>query len=431
MRCYLAIDIGASSGRHIVGWLQDGEIRTDEVFRFPNGMEEKDGRLTWNLETLNGHIREGIDRALERYPDIISFSIDTWGVDYVLMNGDREILPCYAYRDSRTAAVIPEVHSRMSFEELYRRTGIQHQPFNTIYQLYADRTAGRLEEATDFLPIPEYLMYRLCGEKAHEFTEATTGGMVNAETGEYDPDIIDAMGFPRRLFPKLRKPGSVIGAYRGMKAVLCASHDTTSAVEAIPMDGNELFLSSGTWSLLGMKVPKPLTGPESLSADYSNEGGVGCSLYLKNIIGMWLANRLREELCPGKPWDAITAEAEQDAFDGLVDAEDQEFLAPVSMKDAFDRKLPEKPASPAGYFRCAYRSLADTYGRAIRAMEKSTGMICRKLYIVGGGAKNGFLNRLTEEVTGKQVIALHIEATAVGNIRIQMKADEQRGETAQ
>ena len=431
MRYYLAIDIGASSGRHIVGWEADGEIRTREVFRFLNGMEEEGGHLVWNLETLTGHIRDGIDKALELYPGIVSFSVDTWGVDYVLMNGEEEILPCYAYRDSRTAASIPEVHRRMPFEELYRRTGIQHQPFNTIYQLYADRMAGRLDRATGFLPIPEYLMYRLCGGRAHEYTEATTGGMVSARTGEYDAEIIDAMGFPRRLFPPLSRPGTVIGEYRGMKAVLCASHDTASAVEAIPMEGNELFLSSGTWSLLGMKLEKPLTGPESLAADYSNEGGVGCTLYLKNIIGMWLANRLREELCPGKPWDEITAEAERDTFDGLVDAEDGDFMAPASMKEAFDSKLPEAPPSPAGYFRCAYRSLADTYGRAVRAMEKSTGIVCRKLYIVGGGAKNGFLNRLTEETTGKQVVALPMEATAAGNIRVQMKADRTEGETAE
>ena len=423
MKRYLAIDIGASSGRHIVGWEQDGQIRTEEVYRFPNGMEEADKSLTWNLDALDSSIRTGIDEALRRFPDIVSFSVDTWGVDYVLMDGEEPILPCYAYRDGRTAAAIPEVHRRMPFEELYRRTGIQHQPFNTIYQLYADRMAGRLEKATDFLPIPEYLTYRLCGAKAHEFTEATTGGMVSAETGEYDPEIIDAMGFPRRLFPTLKRPGIVIGEYRGMKAVLCASHDTASAVEAIPMEGNELFLSSGTWSLLGMKTARPLTGPESLAADYSNEGGAGCSLYLKNIIGMWLANRLREELCPGKPWDEITAEAEADRFDGLVDAEDRDFMAPESMKEAFDRKLAEKPAAPAGYFRCAYRSLADTYGRAVRAMEKSTGVVCRRLYIVGGGAKNAFLNRLTEETTGKQVTALPIEATAVGNIKVQMAAD--------
>ena len=426
MRYYLAIDIGASSGRHIVGWQEDGEIRTVEVFRFPNGMEEADGHLVWNLDALTDSIREGIGLAKQFFPGIVSLSVDTWGVDYVLMKGDREILPCYAYRDSRTGPAIPEVHRRIPFEELYRRTGIQHQPFNTIYQLYADRMAGRLEEADSFLPMPSYLMYRLCGVKAHEFTEATTGGMVSAVTGEYDPEIADALGFPRALFPKLQKPGTVIGEYRGMKVVLCATHDTASAVEAIPMDGNELFLSSGTWSLLGMKILAPLTDRKSLEADYSNEGGVSCSLYLKNIIGMWLVNRLRKELCPGEAWDMITAEAEQDSFDGLVDAEDPDFLAPESMKAAFDAKLAEEPAHPAGYFRCAYRSLADTYGRAIRKMEESTGIRCGKLYIVGGGAKNGYLNRLTGEATGKQVIALPMEATAVGNIRVQMQADRRK-----
>ena len=388
-------------------------------------MKEKDGHLTWDLEELTENVRAGIDEALKQCPEIASLSVDTWGVDYVLMKGDREILPCYAYRDGRTAPAIPEVHRLMPFEELYRRTGIQHQPFNTIYQLYADKTAGRLAEADDLLMIPDYLIYRLCGARAHEFTEATTGGMVNAVTGEYDPEIIDALGFPRRLFPKLQKPGTAVGSYRGIPVVLCASHDTASAVEAIPMEGNELFLSSGTWSLLGMKVSEPLTDRKSLEANYSNEGGAGCILYLKNIIGMWLVNRLREELCPGKPWNEITAEAEQDGFDGLVDAEDPDFLAPASMKDAFDAKLDVKPENPAGYFRCAYRSLADTYGRTVRTMEESTGIVCRKLYIVGGGAKNGFLNRLTEESTGKQVAALPVEATAAGNIMIQMATDEQ------
>ncbi len=425
MKYYLAIDIGASSGRHIVGWPEDGKIRTVEVYRFPNGMKETDGGLIWDLETLVMNIRMGIEEALKYFPDIVSLSVDTWGVDYVLMKGDREILPCYAYRDSRTGPAIPEVHRRMPFAELYRRTGIQHQPFNTIYQLYADQMAGRLAEADNFLPMPSYLMYRLCGGKAHEYTEATTGGMVNAKTGEYDPEILEALGFPKHLFPKLRKPGTVIGAYRGMKVVLCATHDTASAVEAIPMEGNELFLSSGTWSLLGMKIPSPLTDPKSLEAAYSNEGGMGCILYLKNIIGMWLVNRLREELCPGKPWNEITAEAEQDGFDGLVDAEDPDFLAPESMKDAFDAKLTVRPETPAGYFRCAYRSLADTYGRAVRTMESSTGIRSSRLYIAGGGAKNDYLNRLTEQATGKQVVAIPIEATAAGNIKVQIEADIQ------
>ncbi len=419
MRC-LAIDIGASSGRHIVGWLEDGRIQTREVYRFPNGVQEQNGRLTWDAAALEAHVRAGVDEALRRFPDIASLSVDTWGVDYVLMRGDEPVLPCYAYRDGRTEPVIPEVHRKMPFAELYRRTGIQFQPFNTVYQLYADLKAGRLAGVTDLLLMPEYLLYRLCGAKAHEYTNATTGGMVSAATGEYDPEIIRALGLPGHLFRPLSRPGTAIGAYRGVRCVLCATHDTGSAVEGIPMEGSELYISSGTWSLLGVKTPNPLTDEASMKANYSNEGGVGYNRYQKNIMGMWLVNRLRAELCPERPWDEITADAEADGFDALFDANDPVFLAPESMKAAFDSRLQESPGTTAGYFRCAYRSLAMSYRRAIGEIERNTGKTYEKLYIVGGGAKNAFLNRLTEEATGKQVVALPIEATALGNLRIQL-----------
>ena len=422
MKHYLAIDIGASSGRHIVGWQENREIVTREVYRFPNGVTEWDGHLTWDIAALESHVKAGIDEALKQYPKIESLSIDTWGVDYVLLRGDEPVLPCYAYRDGRTEAVIPQVHEKMLFAELYRRTGIQFQPFNTLYQLYADKLAGRLEQATDFLMMPEYLMYRLCGVKSHEYTNATTGGMVSAETGEYDPGIISALDLPKELFNPLQQPGTVIGKYKGIRVMICATHDTGSAVEGIPMEGKELYISSGTWSLLGVKVPKPITDAGSLAANYSNEGGVGYTRYQKNLMGMWLVNRLRAELCPDKPWDEITAEAEQKHFDHLVDVNDPSFLAPESMKAAFDAKLPNPPKCAAGYFRCAYRSLAVGYKQAIEEIERNTGKTYSKLYIVGGGAKNAFLNRLTEEATGKQVIALPIEATALGNLKIQMNA---------
>ena len=420
MKTALAIDIGASSGRHLLGWMEDGTLKTREVYRFPNGVTEADGHLTWDLEALEAHVRRGIDEALQIEPGLESLSVDTWGVDYVLMNGSEPILPCYAYRDGRTRDVIPLVHGKIPFPELYRRTGIQFQPFNTIYQLYADQLAGRLTDATDFLMMPEYLLYRLCGEKSHEYTNATTGGMVSAATGEYDGEIIRALGLPERFFRPLQRPGTVIGRYTGIRVVLGATHDTGSAVEGIPMEPDELFLSSGTWSLLGMRTPHPLTDEASLAANYSNEGGVGYNRYLKNIMGMWLVNRLREELCPGKPWNEITAAAEASAFDGLVDANDPVFLAPASMREAFDSRLTPPPEEAAGYFRCAYRSLAQAYRQAIGDIERATGRSCHKLYIVGGGAKNAFLNRLTAEATGKEVIALPIEATALGNLKVQM-----------
>ena len=181
---YLAIDIGASSGRHIVGWRENGAWKTEEIYRFPNGVTELDGHLTWDIGALESHVRTGIAKAKERFGSIDSLSIDTWGVDYVLLRDGQPILPCYAYRDSRTVPVIPAVHGKMPFAELYRRTGIQFQPFNTVYQLCADRLSGRLEAADDFLMIPEYLMYRLTGVRSREYTNATTTGLVSAANGE-------------------------------------------------------------------------------------------------------------------------------------------------------------------------------------------------------------------------------------------------------
>lgn len=419
---YLAIDIGASSGRHIVGWREDGGIRTEEVYRFPNGVREADGHLTWDLDALLDHVREGIDRALEEFGALDSFSIDTWGCDYALLRGEEEVRPCYAYRDGRTETVIPNLHEKVPFEELYARTGCQFQPFNTVYQLCADRLAGRLEGATDFLMVPEYLLWRLTGIKAKEYTNATTTGLVNAETGEFDLELVEKLGLPIRLFPRLQRPGTPVGEYRDVRAVLCATHDTASAVEGIPMDGEQPYISSGTWSLLGVKTPRPLTDAASMAANYSNEGGVGYNRYQKNIMGMWMVNRLRDELCPDKTFPEIVAEAEESTFAETVDANAPCFLAPDSMRAAFDGALGVKPEDVGDYFCCAYRSLALSYRDAIRELEANTGRTYEKLYIVGGGAKNQFLNRLTEEATGKTVIALPIEATALGNLKLQMEA---------
>ena len=421
MKYALAIDIGASSGRHIVGWKEGGEIKTKEVFRFPNGVTELGGHLTWDVAALLQNVKQGIAEAKRQFPAIDSLSIDTWGVDYVLMKGEEEVLPVYAYRDSRTQAVIPEVHEKMPFAQLYSRTGCQFQPFNSLYQLYADQQAGRLEGVTDLLMIPEYLMYKLCGVKAREYTNATTMGMVNAQTGEFDPDIISALDYPKHLFPQLSQPGTVIGEYEGIRVMLCATHDTGSAVEGIPMEGNEPYISSGTWSLLGVKTPKPITDDGSRAANYSNEGGVGYNRYQKNIMGMWLVNELRRDLCPDMPFPDIVKAAQESTCTLLVDADAPQFLAPKSMKAAFDAATGDKLRTVGDYFRCAYASLASSYQKALEELEGNTGKSYQKLYIVGGGAKNAFLNCLTGEATGKQVIALPIEATALGNLKIQLE----------
>ena len=491
----LAIDIGASSGRHILGWREAGKIRTREVYRFPNGVTHREGHLVWDLAALLDHVKQGIRAAFQACPQIRTLSVDTWGCDYVLLEGDRELWPCYAYRDHRTEAVHEKVHAKISFSELYRRTGCQFQLFNTVYQLASDLETGRLDRATDFLMVPEYLMYKLTGVKKKEFTNATTTGLINAETLAFDREITDRLGVPARLFPDLAQPGTVLGPLLPeiarevggtCQVVLCPTHDTAAAVEGIPMEApviagseaarqavppadaeeriptaglrtgpgmrggeNAPYISSGTWSLLGVKTPRPITDEASRDANYSNEGGVGYNRYQKNIMGMWLVNRLRDELCPEKSWGEIVREAEASTYDQTVDANAACFLAPASMKAAFDRALGLRPAKPeesdlvitdmspaqmdaakapgqpltvGDYFRCAYRSLALSYKAALAELERNTGRAYDRLYIVGGGAKNPFLNRLTEEATGKTVVALPIEATAIGNLKIQMNA---------
>ena len=271
---YLAIDIGASSGRHIVGWMENGVLRTEEVYRFPNSVQRVDGHLEWDIDSLFTNVKQGIREAFAKFPEIESLSIDTWAVDYVLLKDGQ---PLY-----------------------------QFQPFNSIYQLYADKKVGRLAEAEDFLMIPEYLLWKLCGVKAREYTNATSTGLVNAQTGEYDPEILQALGLPETMFPKLTAPGTVLGPLKAdiaaevggqTKVVLCATHDTASAVEGIPMEqGDAPFLSSGTWSLLGVKLAKPITNPESCRANFTNEGGVGYIRYLKNIMGLWIIQCVQKQL---------------------------------------------------------------------------------------------------------------------------------------
>ncbi len=433
MKYYLAIDIGASSGRHIVGYMKDGELTVEETYRFPNGMDSVDGHLVWNIERLFREVVNGIEESFKRFPKIESLSIDTWGVDYVLMQGDRELLPVYAYRDSRTDTAIDDVHSLISFRELYAHTGIQFQKFNSIYQLYVDKTWGRLDEATDFLMIPEYLMYRLTGVKKKEITDATTTGMINAVSMRYDRKIWSCLGFPMALDSFLHEPGTFIGRLKpdiakqvggDLDVVLCATHDTASAVEAIDMKINSPYISSGTWSLLGVKTQFALTDEKSRESNYSNEGGVHYNRYQKNITGMWIVQSLRGELCPDMPYDEIVRLAEESTFAETFDVNDDSFAAPDSMKSAIDRYLfangKKLPREMADYFKSAYISLAKCYGEAIREMESNTGEIYSEIYVVGGGAKNAYLNSLTERYTGKKVVALPIEATAIGNIKIQM-----------
>ncbi len=434
MKYYLAIDIGASSGRHIIGYVKDGKIETEEIYRFPNAMDEVDGHLVWNTERLFREIKTGIKESFKKYPEIESLSIDTWGVDYVLLQGDKEVYPVYAYRDSRMDAVIDKVHAIVPFEKLYERTGIEFQKFNTVYQLYADKVSGRFEGVTDFLMLPEYFMYKLTGVKMKEFTDATTMGLVNSKTLEIDKEIWGALGYPEALVRPLSAPGSFVGRFTeeikaevggDLDVVLCATHDTASAVHAIEMKENSPYVSSGTWSLLGVKTERAITDEGSRLSGYSNEGGVGYNRYQKNIIGMWIIQSLRKEMCPETSYGDIADMAEKSDFVGVFNVNDESFMAPKSMKQAisdyFTSRGENPPSAMEDYFNAAYVSLAHGYKKAIAALERNTGKTYPGIYIVGGGAKNVYLNSLTEKITGKKVIALPIEATAIGNLKIQIE----------
>lgn len=438
MKYALAIDIGASSGRHIVG-IQgaNGELETHEIYRFPNGVKEADGHLTWDVDALFHEVVEGIRAAVSAFPAVETLSIDTWGVDYVLLRGEEEVRPVYAYRDARNEAHIEEVHRKIPFSRLYEKTGIQLQTFNSVYSMATDLAEGRLEGVTDLLMIPEYLMYRLTGVKKKEYTNATTMGLVNAKTRAFDTEIFRALSLPTELAAPLFAPGTPVGHLKpeiathvgkDLLVLLCPTHDTAAAVEAIEMEENAPYISSGTWSLLGVKTEEALTDEKSRLSNYSNEGGVGYNRYQKNICGMWTVQCLRAELCPDMSYGEIAASAEQSTYHGHIDVNDPSLLAPKSMRTAItallDKAGAPRPSTNADFFRCAYESLALGYREALDDLENNTGKKYTKIYIVGGGAKNAFLNALTKEATGKQVIALPIEATAIGNLKAQLNRKE-------
>jgi rhamnulokinase len=430
VKYYLAIDIGASSGRHIVGWREDEELHTHEVYRFANGMQQQGGHLTWNVERLFNEVKAGIRAAFAQYHAIESLSIDTWGVDYALLHGGESFLPVFAYRDSRTEPVISSLHKYVEFKELYERTGIQYQPFNTMYQLYEDKVTGRLTGATDFLMLPEYLMWRLCGVKAHEYTNATTTGLVNAHTKQYDHEIISRLGLPQNLFGELAMPGTglvnllpEIAAEVGgqTRVVLCATHDTASAVEGIPMREDAPFLSSGTWSLLGVKLPAPLIDEKSRVANFTNEGGVGYIRYLKNIMGLWIVQCLQRQM--DLSFEEMNVLARTSIFSEIFDVNDHRFIASTDMRKAILAVLGKRSITSADIINSVYHSLAFSYSKAINELEENIGRQWDTLYVAGGGAKDKYMNELTMKYTGKRVVSFPMEATARGNLKIQMDVD--------
>ena len=433
---YLAVDIGASSGRHILGKFENGKLELKEIYRFDNGAEKVGDKLVWNIEKLFSNIVAGIKECKKLGVTPYSVGVDTWGVDYALLDANNNIIgEVYSYRDDRTLNMTEKSQEVVSFNELYSHTGIQHAVFNTVYQLYADKLSGKLDKAEKFLTVPDYMHYRLSGVMVNEYSNASTTALLNAEKRSWDYELIEKYGFPKKIFQKIVEPGTVLGRFTkeiidevGFDAyvVVPASHDTASAVMAVPANTDKpLYISSGTWSLLGTELKKPITNESALNFNMTNEGGFEKTIrFLKNITGMWLIQSIKKELKGAYSYDDLMNMAiEVNDFGSIVDVNDKRFLAPDSMIEAVksycvDYNL-KVPNTIGEVMNVVYRSLACLYAKTIKGLEAVTGETYSALNIVGGGSKDGYLNRLAKEYTGKKVYVGPTEGTAVGNLLAQ------------
>ena len=439
---YLAVDIGASSGRHILGCLEDGQMKTEEVYRFSNQGVLKDGHLCWDTDYLYGEILNGLKRCKELNKIPVSMGIDTWAIDFVLIDKEgNRLTDCVCYRDKRTEGMEQVVSKLVTDEELYQRTGIQKQPFNTIYQLMALKQEDPevFQKADCFLMVPDYFHFLLTGKRSNEYTNASTTELLNVHSGEWDEELLEKLGIPSHLFLNPTMPGSELGAFTAeverevgfsCKVVLPATHDTGSAVLAVPSEDEDfLFLSSGTWSLLGAERRQAECSEESRMANFTNEGGYEKRYrYLKNIMGLWMVQSVKKELGGAYGFGELSSMAEEaSSFSSRVNVNDVGFLAPESMTEAvkgYCRKTgQQEPRTVGELISCIDQSLAESYGESIRELEKITGRKYSRLQIVGGGSQDAFLNRCTARETGKEIWVGPTEATAIGNLLAQMLKD--------
>lgn len=441
---YLAVDIGASSGRHMLASMEDGKMKLEEVYRFPNGMDNKNGTLCWDVDRLFTEIKNGLKKCKELGKIPATMGIDTWGVDYVLLDEKNQILgDTVGYRDSRTNGMDEKVYEKISLSALYERTGIQKQIFNTIYQLMAVKETHPeyLEQAKAILMIPDYFHFLLTGVKKNEYTNATTGQLVNPTTNDWDYELIDMLGYNKEMFQPVSMPGTVVGEFTqdiqnevgfNCKVVLPSTHDTGSAVLAVPTnDDNAIYISSGTWSLMGIERKEADCSLRSMQANFTNEGGYDHRFrYLKNIMGLWMIQSVRHEVNDAYSFAEICAMAEEAKdFPSRVDANDECFLSPDNMteevKDYCRRTGQKVPETLGEIATVIYTSLAECYAKTAKELEEMTGRTYSRIHIVGGGSNAGYLNELTAKATKKEIHAGPGEATAIGNITAQMlKAEE-------
>lgn len=435
---YLAIDMGASSGRHILGWMEDGKLQLEEVYRFENGMKDVDGHKCWDSDALFASIKAGMKKCAElgKVPEYMG--IDTWGVDFVLLDKqDKRIGNAVGYRDSRTQGMDDEVYKLIPDKELYQRTGIQKALYNSIYQLMAVKLQEpeQLALAETLLMTPDYYNFLLTGVKCTEYTIATTTQLINPKTRDWDFALIERLGFPEKILTGIKVPGSVLASLSdevcaevgfNCMVVTVPSHDTASAVLSVPFTNDEsLYISSGTWSLMGAELKEAICTEESRRANLTNEGGYANTYrFLKNIMGLWMIQSVRHELNDEYSFTKLCGEAEKTDIASLVDVDDERFFAPESMIRAVKSYCRETnqqvPESVGEITSVIYRSLAEKYARTVEQIENITGRKYSTINIVGGGCNADYLNRLTAKVSGRTVLAGPGEGTAIGNIVSQM-----------
>ncbi|MFD0684793.1 rhamnulokinase [Actinomadura fibrosa] len=430
---YAAVDLGASSGRVMAARVGPGTLELTEVRRFPNRPVRVNGTLHWDVLGLYGNVLDGLRAAP---PGLASVGIDSWAVDYGLLDGDGNLIgnPVH-YRDSRTDGVMERVRAELGDDFLYRTSGLQFLPFNTIYQLAADDP----ERASTLLLIPDLLAYWLTGGIGAERTNASTTGLLDVRTGAWSGDLLDRVGLPARVLPPLRDPGEVIGTLRpdvaeetgrptDLPVTAVGSHDTASAVAAVPATGERFaYISCGTWSLVGVELDAPVLTEASRKANFTNEGGVdGTVRYLRNVMGLWL---LQESLRTWGDADlpALLDEAARvPGLRSLIDPDDPEFLPPGDMPARITahcrrRGLPE-PRTRAETVRCVLDSLALAHRATLRQAARLSGREIDVVHLVGGGSRNELLCQLTADASGLPVVAGPVEATALGNVLVQARA---------
>ncbi|GIO40882.1 rhamnulokinase [Paenibacillus apis] len=438
MTHHIAVDIGASSGRLVLGTLQDGKIRLKEIHRFANGFQERDGSCFWDIDYLFGEIITGLAQAKAEGIGQCTLGIDTWAVDYVLLDqAGHRIQEVYAYRDRRTEQAMQLLAKFIPPEDVYSKTGIQQLNFNTLYQLFVhDRE--ELSRTDSILMVPDYLYYLLTGKKGNETTNASTMQLLNLDTRDFDTELLELLGLRKEQFPGLIEPGTELGTLRPelieqydlpeCRVIIAATHDTASAVLGVPAakGRHAAYLSSGTWSLLGVELAQPLNDAKAMAANYTNEwGAYGTFRFLKNIMGLWLIQEVRR-LDGNRYSFAQLADlaAAAEPFRSLIPCNHDRFLNPEHMIEEIQKACEQYgesvPESIGQVARCIFDSLALSYRSYLEELEQLTGESMDILQIVGGGANNKLLCQLTANVLGRDVSAGPTESTALGNLAVQM-----------